>query len=372
MRVSLGLLAKGLVWSFCLSSVFILWGHLQGRRTEWNVERSQIPEISARFDVREARQEVNTGPHRSQQEAIARFCSSHEKARQVDMYQSYKHLMYDDKYKMLYCFVPKGGCTSLKPVFEYLHGLIDANQTLDRHDIHGANTHKTLLSRLSRAEREKRLKTYYKIMILRDPLERMMSAYKDKLEVPLSSDKRLKDHNKGDVARFLSPDDHKLVLKEVVSKGNAVPYVSFTDFMTYLSREKLSNLDQHFMPMYHLCNPCAVNYTFYGNFHSLTDDIHQALREVGAPEWLYQGRSEHSMLSVKDMMELYFGQLSPEKRTRLKEEFKSRTGYTFEAAPKEDVPRSIIQAALDKFKTEFDFYSSLFPNQSREYANLHY
>ena len=61
MRVSLGLLAKGLVWSFCLSSVFILWGHLQGRRTEWNVERSQIPEISARFDVREARQEVNTG-----------------------------------------------------------------------------------------------------------------------------------------------------------------------------------------------------------------------------------------------------------------------------------------------------------------------
>ena len=95
-----------------------------------------------------------------------------------------------------------------------------------------------------------------------------------------------------------------------------------------------SKLDQHLMPIYLLCNPCAVNYTFYGNVHSLTNDIHQALQEVGAPEWLYKERIEHSKLSVSDMMELYFGQLSPKERTRLKEEFKRKTGYSFEAAPK--------------------------------------
>ena len=73
------------------------------------------------------------------------------------------------------------GCTSFKPVLEYLNGLIEANQTFRRPDIHGPNTKKILLQRLSQPEREKRLKTYYKFMILRDPLERMMSGYKDKV-----------------------------------------------------------------------------------------------------------------------------------------------------------------------------------------------
>ena len=59
------------------------------------------------------------------------------------------------------------------------------------------------------------------------------------LEVPLSSDKRLKDPNKADVAHFLSHDNHKKVLKEVVSNGEVVQYVPFTDYMTYLSQENL-------------------------------------------------------------------------------------------------------------------------------------
>ena len=58
------------------------------------------------------------------------------------------------------------------------------------------------------------------------------------LEVPLSSDKRLKDHNKADVAHFLSPDNHMKVLKEVVSNKEVVQYVPFMDYMTYLSQEK--------------------------------------------------------------------------------------------------------------------------------------
>ena len=73
------------------------------------------------------------------------------------------------------------GCTSFKPVLEYLNGLVEANQTLRRPDIHGPNSRKILLKTLSQPERERRLKTYYKFMILRDPLERMMSAYKDKV-----------------------------------------------------------------------------------------------------------------------------------------------------------------------------------------------
>ena len=60
------------------------------------------------------------------------------------------------------------------------------------------------------------------------------------LEVPLSSDKRLHFGQKDKVARFLSPDNHKKVFKEVVSNGEVVQYVPFTDFMTYLLKQELS------------------------------------------------------------------------------------------------------------------------------------
>ena len=60
------------------------------------------------------------------------------------------------------------------------------------------------------------------------------------LEVPLSSDKRLHFGQKDEVARFLSPGDFKKVFKEVVSNGEVVQYVPFTDYVTYLSKQELS------------------------------------------------------------------------------------------------------------------------------------
>ena len=86
------------------------------------------------------------------------------------------------------------------------------------------------------------------------------------------------------------------------------------------------------MPMSHICNPCVVDYDFYGNFRTLTDDIHQLLSEVGAPQWLYQGRVEHSV-SMRDFMDLYYGEMSMGERVKMKKRLTEDTGYTFEAAP---------------------------------------
>lgn len=86
------------------------------------------------------------------------------------------------------------------------------------------------------------------------------------------------------------------------------------------------------MPMSLLCNPCAVDYTFFGKFPTLTDDMHHVLSKVGAPQWLYQGRVEHSF-SVRDFMELYFGEMSAEQRENVKQSMAKETGFTFEAAP---------------------------------------
>lgn len=94
-------------------------------------------------------------------------------------------------------------------------------------------------------------------------------------------------------------------------------------------------LDQHFVPMSHMCNPCVVDYDYYGNFRTLTDDIHYLLRKVGAPQWLYQGRVEHSV-GMRDFMDLYFGEMPSQQRAKVKRKLKVDTGFTFAAAPNKE------------------------------------
>ena len=83
------------------------------------------------------------------------------------------------------CFFPPVGCTSLKPVIEGLSGMIDLpvsnSSELERRVIHGKNTRKVSVESLTQEEREQVLQSHFKFMILRDPVERMLSAYKDKV-----------------------------------------------------------------------------------------------------------------------------------------------------------------------------------------------
>ena len=77
----------------------------------------------------------------------------------------------------------------MKPVIEKLSGVIDvpaSNLTeLERRVIHGKNTKKVSLEALAPDERDQVLQTHFKFMILRDPVERMLSAYKDKVGVSM-------------------------------------------------------------------------------------------------------------------------------------------------------------------------------------------
>ena len=75
-------------------------------------------------------------------------------------------------------------------MIERLSGAIElpeANATeLERRVIHGRNTKKVALESLTQEERERVLHTHFKFMVLRDPVERMLSAYKDKVRLSAS------------------------------------------------------------------------------------------------------------------------------------------------------------------------------------------
>ena len=82
------------------------------------------------------------------------------------------HLIVDNKHKILYCYIPKIACTTWKKIMTHLLGI------KNNRSVH--SQHFPLLGSYSKSKVRYILDNYYKFMFVRDPFERLLSAYKDK------------------------------------------------------------------------------------------------------------------------------------------------------------------------------------------------
>uniref|UniRef100_A0A4W6E9J1 Carbohydrate sulfotransferase n=1 Tax=Lates calcarifer TaxID=8187 RepID=A0A4W6E9J1_LATCA len=87
-------------------------------------------------------------------------------------------LFVEDRYKLLYCQVPKAGCSNWKRTLMVLAGQASNVQSINHDTVHYGNHLKTLNS-FDQKGIMHRLETYTKVMFVREPLERMVSAYRD-------------------------------------------------------------------------------------------------------------------------------------------------------------------------------------------------
>uniref|UniRef100_A0AAV2LFG5 Carbohydrate sulfotransferase n=1 Tax=Knipowitschia caucasica TaxID=637954 RepID=A0AAV2LFG5_KNICA len=86
-----------------------------------------------------------------------------------------------DKHKLLFCQTPKVGNTQWKKVLIVLNGAFPSVEEIPENIVH--NHEKNGLPRLSSyspQEVTERLGSYFKFLIVRDPFERLISAFKDK------------------------------------------------------------------------------------------------------------------------------------------------------------------------------------------------
>ncbi|XP_072041420.1 carbohydrate sulfotransferase 14-like [Amphiura filiformis] len=133
-----------------------------------------------------------------------------------------RHILVSDAHNLLYCYIPKVACTNWKGVILTLNGKYDYPS------VH--RTYIPSLENFSPEEREKRLQNYTKIMIVRNPHERALSAYNEK-------------------------------------------YVSDTDN---------NFMDDHWREMYRICSPCAIKYNFIGKLETINKDSTYILSHIGA------------------------------------------------------------------------------------------
>ncbi|TMS20480.1 Carbohydrate sulfotransferase 14 [Larimichthys crocea] len=154
-----------------------------------------------------------------------------------------QHILVNDQYHFLYCYVPKVACSNWKRVLKVLSGAlesVDVNSKMNHH------SDLVFLSSLKPEEIRYRLKHYFKFMFVREPMERLLSAYRNKFGEIQSYQKK---YGVEIVKRY-----RKSRAKDAPIKGDDV---TFGEFVRYLLDEDVERMNEHWMPMYNLCQPCC-------------------------------------------------------------------------------------------------------------------
>jgi len=117
------------------------------------------------------------------------------------------------------------------------------------------------LEKLQPDERDWRQRKYYKFLFVREPLQRLLSAYRDKLVVN-------NGYGNVDVAivRKYRPHDYSPAVKRYKT--------TFAEFIRHILDEHAAGrvLDRHWLPQSKLCSVCDPPFDFVGHLETLHAD----------------------------------------------------------------------------------------------------
>ncbi|CAH2328970.1 carbohydrate sulfotransferase 14 [Pelobates cultripes] len=236
-----------------------------------------------------------------------------------------KHILVNEKYKFLYCYVPKVACSNWKRVLKVLDG------SLENVDVKMKMDHKNdllFLSDFSVDEIKHRLKHYFKFMFVRDPMERLLSAYRNKF---------------GEIKEYQQKYGVEIIrrYRKHSTSATAGDDVTFSEFVRYLLDEDVERMNEHWMPIYNLCQPCAVRYDFLGSYERLKADSHYVLERINAPKYIQ----------------------FPERQAWYKPVTKDTLNYFIC-----NTPRGLLKDLLPKYILDFSLFAYPLPNITTEHC----
>nr|XP_003406393.1 carbohydrate sulfotransferase 9 isoform X1 [Loxodonta africana] len=195
---------------------------------------------------------------------------------QSHLFHMVSRIYVEDKHKILYCEVPKAGCSNWKRILMVLNGLASSAYNISHNAVHYGK-HLKKLDSFDLKGIYTRLNTYTKAVFVRDPMERLVSAFRDKFEHPNS---------------YYHPVFGKAIIKkyrpnaceEALNNGSGVKFKEFIHYL--LDSHRPVGMDIHWEKVSKLCYPCLINYDFVGKFETLEEDANYFLQLIGAPKEL--------------------------------------------------------------------------------------
>ncbi|XP_005400046.1 PREDICTED: carbohydrate sulfotransferase 8 [Chinchilla lanigera] len=253
--------------------------------------------------------------HRSQQErkrvmreACAKYRASSSRRPVTPRHVS--RIFVEDRHRVLYCEVPKAGCSNWKRVLMVLAGLASSTADIQHNTVHYGSA----LKRLDTFDRQgilHRLGTYTKMLFVREPFERLVSAFRDKFEHPNSYYHPV--FGKAILARYRANAS-----REALRTGSGVRFPEFIQYLLDVHRPV--GMDIHWDHVSRLCSPCLIDYDFVGKFESMEDDANFFLSLIRAPHNLtfprFKDRHSQEARTTSRITHQYFAQLSALQRQR--------------------------------------------------------
>ncbi|KAJ0036596.1 hypothetical protein NQD34_005273 [Periophthalmus magnuspinnatus] len=238
-------------------------------------------------------------------ELLEQACLSHTKKRRVLSPSDLKHLIVDDKHSLIYCYVPKVACTNWKRVLMVLSsdGLYTDPLSIPASEAHvPANLRR--MSDLSVSEINQRLRSYLKFLFVREPFERLVSAYRNKFT---------RSYNTAFHKRYGTKIIHRHrpnPQPEALEKGNDV---SFLEFVQYLvdPRTQREDFNEHWERVHSLCHPCLIHYDVVGKYETLEPDAQAVLKLAGVDQTIQFPTSHKSTRTDGNMAAGFFQDISP-------------------------------------------------------------
>uniref|UniRef100_A0A8C8S1N8 Carbohydrate sulfotransferase n=1 Tax=Pelusios castaneus TaxID=367368 RepID=A0A8C8S1N8_9SAUR len=234
------------------------------------------------------------------------FCKKYSSKNQLrtHLVRMVSRIYVEDRHRILYCEVPKAGCSNWKRILMVLNGLASSAYSISHNTVHYGK-HLKKLDSYDLKGIQRRLNTYTKILFVRDPMERLVSAFRDKFEHPNSYYHPV--FGKAIIKKYRL-NAHEMALKT----GSGVKFKEFIQYL--LDSQRPVGMDIHWEQISKLCYPCLINYDFIGKFETLEEDANYFLQLIGAPAELtfpnFKDRHSSDERTNTEVVRQYLNELS--------------------------------------------------------------
>ena len=129
--------------------------------------------------------------------------------------------------------------------------------------------------RFPEQEQNRMLATYFKFTFVREPLERLVSAYKDKFVYLRSEDIYYRRLHGRDILKNYRPNASRRSLEEI----NDIRFGEFMEYLVKKGSDKTTRvMDQHWDNYVNVCGMCDIEYDFIGHYETMEQDLSEFIK----------------------------------------------------------------------------------------------
>ena len=179
------------------------------------------------------------------------------------------NIFVDDRRRVLACFVAKAGCTTWKYLLIQATGRVASPKV---RFVHSRTFMRRLglrvLSDYEPSAISRRLRTYYKFMVVRHPLVRLLSAYRDKLG-------GANEYYNRRLGRHIVASYRSAPSRNATSLGDDVTFKEFVSYV--LAEQGGKQANDHWLRYWQVCDPCRVKYDAVAKLETMAADAETIL-----------------------------------------------------------------------------------------------